>query len=153
MLLGGLWHGASWNFVVWGGIHGGMLAFERTQGRTSLYRNLPRALRITVTFLIVCIGWVFFRAANLPRALHYLAAMFGIGQAAAPADLLRGIIYQPYYLVSLGAAAVVVWLGKQTWDWSQEMTWPKAIVCGGLGWVALAVMATQEYNPFIYFIF
>src|SRR5256885_9670187 len=40
MLLGGLWHGASWNFVIWGGIHGGMLAFERSQGRESFYHNL-----------------------------------------------------------------------------------------------------------------
>ena len=43
MLLGGLWHGASWNFVIWGAIHGGMLAFERAQGKDSLYRRLPHA--------------------------------------------------------------------------------------------------------------
>jgi alginate O-acetyltransferase complex protein AlgI len=44
-------------------------------------------------------------------------------------------------------------MGKQTWDWTQQMTWPKTAVCCVLGWLALAVMATQEYNPFIYFIF
>jgi alginate O-acetyltransferase complex protein AlgI len=153
MLLGGLWHGASWNFVVWGGIHGGMLAFERSQGRESFYHNLPRPLRIGLTFVTVLIGWVFFRASSLSRALAYLGSMFGLGHAQPAADLLGGMIYKPYYVISLGLAAVVVWAGKQTWDWSQNMTWPKAVTCCVLGWLALAVMATQEYNPFIYFIF
>ena len=53
MLIGGLWHGASWNFVIWGGLHGGMLAFERSQGRKGLYHSLPKLLRIALTFMIV----------------------------------------------------------------------------------------------------
>jgi alginate O-acetyltransferase complex protein AlgI len=153
MLLGGLWHGASWNYVVWGGIHGGMLAFERSQGRESFYHNLPKPLRIVLTFVIVLIGWVFFRAPNLSRAFAYLGSMFGFGHAQPAASLIVGIVYKPYYIFSIAIAAIIVWAGKQTWDWTQQMTWPKAAVCCGLGWVALAVMATQEYNPFIYFIF
>ncbi len=69
------------------------------------------------------------------------------------AALISGIIYQPYYLLSVALAALVVWAGKQTWDWTQQLTLPKAAVCCGLGWLALVVLATQEYNPFIYFIF
>ena len=153
MLLGGLWHGASWNFVVWGGIHGGMLAFERSQGRESFYHNLPRPLRVAITFAIVLIAWVFFRAPNLGRAIAYLGSMFGFNHATIAANLLPGIFYKPYYLLSIAVAAIVVWTGKQTWDWTQRMTLPKAAVCCGLGGLALAVMATQEYNPFIYFIF
>ncbi|MDQ3815591.1 MAG: membrane-bound O-acyltransferase family protein, partial [Armatimonadota bacterium] len=49
MLIGGLWHGASWNFLIWGGIQGGVLAFERRQGKDSLYRHLPRPLRVALT--------------------------------------------------------------------------------------------------------
>ncbi|HMJ07008.1 MAG TPA: MBOAT family protein [Chthoniobacterales bacterium] len=153
MLLGGLWHGASWNFVIWGGMHGGMLAFERSQGREGFYHNLPRPLRIAITFTIVLLGWVFFRASDLPRAMNYLASMFGLHHGQAGAALISGIIYQPYYLLSVLLAAIVVWLGKQTWDWTQQLTLPKAAVCFGLGWLALVVLATQEYNPFIYFIF
>jgi alginate O-acetyltransferase complex protein AlgI len=153
MLLGGLWHGASWNFVVWGGIHGGMLAFERSQGRESFYHYLPKPFRVALTFMVVLIAWVFFRAPNLGRAMAYLASMFGLNHAAPAADLIGGIVYKPYYLVSMAIAALVVWLGKQTWDWTQRMTLPKTIACCGLLWAALAVMATQEYNPFIYFIF
>ncbi|MGZ5004177.1 MAG: MBOAT family O-acyltransferase, partial [Chthoniobacterales bacterium] len=153
MLLGGLWHGASWNFVIWGGMHGGMLAFERSQGREGFYHNLPKPLRIVITFAIVLLGWVFFRASDLPRAGAYLASMFGLHRATASASLLSGIIYQPYYLLSLGLAAFVIWAGRQTWDWTQQLTLPKTAVCFGLGWLALVVLATQEYNPFIYFIF
>ncbi|MDQ6809266.1 MAG: MBOAT family protein, partial [Verrucomicrobiota bacterium] len=151
MLLGGLWHGASWNFVIWGGMHGGMLAFERTQARESFYHNLPKLLRIGFTFIIVLIAWVFFRAADLQRALHYLRCMFGLGEGGS--GLLGGLIYKPYYVLSIAVAAVVVWAGRQTWDWTQRITWPKATVCCALGWLALVTMATQEYNPFIYFIF
>ncbi|MGZ4967000.1 MAG: MBOAT family O-acyltransferase, partial [Chthoniobacterales bacterium] len=102
---------------------------------------------------IVLLGWVFFRASDLPRAGAYLASMFGLHYATASASLLSGIIYQPYYLLSLGLAALVIWAGRQTWDWTQQLTLPKTAVCFGLGWLALVVLATQEYNPFIYFIF
>ena len=153
MLLGGLWHGASWNFVIWGGMHGGMLAFERTQGREGFYHSLPRLLRIALTFFIVLIAWVFFRAADLHRALHYLADMFGLGETQPGSALIAGLIYKPYYLLSLALAAVIVWAGKQTWDWTQRLTLPKAAACCALGWLALVTLATQEYNPFIYFIF
>ena len=54
---------------------------------------------------------------------------------------------------SILIAGIVVWFGTQTWDWTQQMTWPKTATCFALGWVALIVLATQEYNPFIYFIF
>src|SRR4051812_42383521 len=153
MLLGGLWHGASWNFVIWGGLHGGMLAFERGQGREGFYHSLPRPLRIAITFVIVLLGWVFFRATDLHHAVAYIGSMFALQHAAPGAALISGIVYQPYYLLSLGVAALVVWLGRQTWEWTQIMTLPKTAVCFALGWVALAVLATQEYNPFIYFIF
>src|SRR5258706_602511 len=65
MLFGGLWHGASWNFVIWGGIHGGMLAVERKLGRNLPLRRLPAALSVASTFVIVCLSWVFFRAKTL----------------------------------------------------------------------------------------
>ena len=65
MLLGGLWHGSSWNFVVWGAIHGGMLAIERLRGKESFYSRLPKQVRIGITYVIMLISWVFFRAKNI----------------------------------------------------------------------------------------
>ena len=130
-----------------------MLAFERSQGRKGLYHNLPKLLRIGLTFLIVTIGWVFFRGQSLRSAVRYLGAMFHLNQSFPNAALIGGLIYKPYYVLSILTAGIVVWFGTQTWDWSQEMTWPKTATCFALGWLALIVLATQEYNPFIYFIF
>src|SRR5262249_18795319 len=116
MVLGGLWHGASWNFAIWGAIHGLMLAFERMQGKGSAYRRLPGIAKTVVTFVIVCFAWVFFRADTLPRALAYCASLVGLGHPQSGAALLGGVIYQPYYIASLAAAAAVTWLCPQTWD-------------------------------------
>ncbi len=153
MLLGGLWHGASWNFVIWGGIHGAMLAIERMQGKQSLYRSLPRPLKVALTFLVTLIAWVFFRARDLPAALGYLGHMVGVGEVDATADLASGIIYQPYYLLFFAAAAAVTWGLPQTWDFTHRLTWPKAVGCALALLAAILVMVSKSYNPFIYFIF
>ncbi len=74
MLLGGLWHGAAWTFVVWGAIHGGMLAIERL----THYQPKPgvqRLVGIFITFNLVCISWVFFRSPDFTVAAKYLAGM------------------------------------------------------------------------------
>jgi D-alanyl-lipoteichoic acid acyltransferase DltB (MBOAT superfamily) len=77
MLLGGLWHGASWNFVIWGGYHGALLSIERILG---VGKQDPgshiRWTRVVLTFGLVCIGWVFFRAATLHDSFQVLDAMF-----------------------------------------------------------------------------
>ena len=153
MLLGGLWHGASWNYVIWGGIHGSMLAFERHQGKQGFFTRLPRPLQISLTFLIVVFAWVFFRARNLPTALAYCQSMLGFGHPQPGEGLIAGVIYQPYYVWSIAIAAVITWAGVQTWDWTRTITTPKTAVIFILFWISLLVMTTQSYNPFIYFIF
>lgn len=153
MLLGGLWHGASWNFVIWGGIHGGMLGLERIQGKDSFYRRLPHPLRTLLTFVIVLFTWVFFRASDLSAALSYCRTMLGMGAQQEGSDLLAGLIYQPYYVLCFGIAAFVTWGCPQTWDFTRVLRWPKAVYCLAILLLALAVMETQAFNPFIYFIF
>ena len=74
MLLGGLWHGAAWTFVVWGAIHGGMLAIERLAN----YQPKPgvqRLIGIFITFNLVCVSWVFFRSPDFTVAAKYLTGM------------------------------------------------------------------------------
>lgn len=82
MLLGGLWHGASWNFVIWGGLHGGYLCLERIinviwqgLGLSRLTRT-TKVLGVLTTFLLVNIAWVFFRAKTLASATSIVQAMF-----------------------------------------------------------------------------
>lgn len=84
MLLGGLWHGASWNFVIWGGLHGLYLVVERfirgritTPGR--ILTALPsRIFFVLLTFVAGCFAWVFFRAGSLEQAIVMCKAMTGI---------------------------------------------------------------------------
>ncbi len=153
MLLGGLWHGAAWNFVVWGGLHGLLLAGERLRGKVSPYRWLPKAGRQAVTFVLVLITWVFFRAEDLPSAMVYLGSMFGFEMVHESAGLLGGILYQPYYLGTVLLAALVTWSCPQTWDWTRTITPVKATAIVALWLASIAILATQAYNPFIYFIF
>lgn len=153
MVLGGLWHGASWNFVAWGALHGGLLAWERLRNHQTLVTRLPAPLATACTFVIVLFTWVFFRAASLPEAVEYCRAMLGFPPAHPGSNLLAGLIYQPYFLLCMTGAAGVVWGAPQTWDFTRQLTWPKAAWAVLLLWVALAVMEAQAFNPFIYFIF
>ena len=97
MLLGGLWHGAAWTFVVWGAYHGTLLALHRAvpwPGWTG--RPLLHPLRVALTFLLVCVGWVFFRAPSLEGAGAVLARMFapapGLVLAPAVSALVAAIL-------------------------------------------------------------
>lgn len=155
MLLGGLWHGASWNFLVWGGLHGGVLAWERFRGATGNENasGMRRFFRVTTTFLVVLIGWVFFRASDLPSAWAHLGSMIGVRQAPDSAALIGGIVYQPYYLISFALAAIAAWTFPTAWKWTQNLSATKALMCVALLWLSLILLATQSYNPFIYFIF
>ena len=153
MLLGGLWHGASWNFVIWGAIHGGMLAAERAQGKTSPYRRLPRPVRVGITFLVVCLSWVFFRAKTLDQAMDYLRSMFGMAETSFASAAVAGSLYTPYHVTMLGIAALVVWGMPNTWVFTSRITPARAV--GGLALLALSIfmMWTQTTNPFLYFQF
>ena len=153
MLLGGLWHGASWNFLIWGGIHGGYLAFERAQGKESVYHRLPKLLQVLITFFIVVTAWVFFRADTLSGAWRYLGAMFGWQRVGENTEILRGLVGTPYYLIHFALAGIVVWALPQSWDFTRKLSWPKLLWCVFVFLLALTALTTQSYNPFIYFIF
>jgi alginate O-acetyltransferase complex protein AlgI len=150
MLLGGLWHGAAWNFVLWGAFHGVLLAAERAGLG---YGRLPRPLKVGATFALVTLGWVLFRARDLSHAVEYYRSLFALAEPGPGAPLLGGILYQPYSLLCFAVAAGIVWTAPQAWDWTRRLSWWRAAVCAGLLLLALIAMETQGYNPFIYFIF
>ena len=102
MLLGGLWHGASWTFVVWGGLHGVYLLINHA------WQKLGRPLVVgrAVTFIAVVVGWVFFRAPTVRAASTMLAGMVGLHGVAIPARLalaLRPILPSGVYGGGLGS--------------------------------------------------
>jgi alginate O-acetyltransferase complex protein AlgI len=153
MLLGGLWHGASWNFVLWGALHGGMLAAERAAGRRGLYGRVPRAVRIGLTFVVVCLGWVFFRADTLGNSVEYFASLFGVADVSGASDAVAGILYTPYHAVLFVTAAVVVWGMPTTWAFTERLSLPRAASSLALLALAVVLMWTQTTNPFLYFQF
>ena len=153
MLLGGLWHGASWNFVIWGTIHGGMLAAERAQGKDSAYRRLPRSLRVAITFFVVCLSWVFFRAKTLGQAWSYFRSLFGASEPGYAANAIAGTLYTPYHAGMLALAALLVFGMPNTWSLTARISVPRAAVGVALLAVSILMMWTQTTNPFLYFQF
>ena len=153
MLLGGLWHGAAWNFIAWGAVHGLFLSFERAMGKRPIYQGLPRNLKIAVTFVLVLLTWVLFRAEDIFHAMRYFQFMFGLVSVSENAALLKGILYQPYYLITLTAAVGITAFCPQSGEWTLRVNGIKMAACLFLFWISVAVLTTQAYNPFIYFIF
>ena len=151
MLLGGLWHGAAWTFVVWGGYHGMLLALHRAipwpawTGRPSL-----RPLRVALTFLLVCVGWVFFRAASLGLAATMLARMFapaaGLGLAPGVSALVAAILGTVLVAHLVGTFADVPRLVRAV---------PAPILGTALagGFLLAALLAPDTGGAFIYFQF
>lgn len=107
MLLGGLWHGAGWTFVIWGGLHGIYLAIHQAWSRVIPARvSTHRSYRVVawlITFLAVVIGWVFFRATTLEGAMNLLGGMIGLNGITLPLAVERtlGSFAYPLHLIGI----------------------------------------------------
>lgn len=154
MLLGGLWHGASTTFLVWGGIHGLMLVLERWRGRQPLYGPLPKPLRVGLTFVVLLVTWVFFRADTMDTALRYLGAMFTGNDGGDPAsDLLAAQLMAWPNMLWMAGCSLVVWLVPNSQQWLGRVTTPRVAVCVGCFVLSLGIMFAQGFSPFLYFQF
>lgn len=154
MMLGGLWHGAKWTFVVWGAFHGLLLVLERWNGKRSFYYWLPKPGRIAATFLLMLFSWVMFRADSLTAAVEYYRAMFGLSSSSDVSVLLSAIIYTPYHLLIMAVCAFLVFQPLQAHDWAMTpITWRRTAIVVPLFLFALMVMYSQAFNPFLYFQF
>ena len=100
MLLGGLWHGAGWTFVIWGGLHGLYLTVNHFWREHSPVR-LPSFIGWLATFLSVVVAWVFFRAESAGQAVEILKGMAGMNGFVVPADYVPGSV-----LSSLGVSVL-----------------------------------------------
>lgn len=152
MLLGGLWHGAQWTFVIWGALHGILLVVERAW-KQRVWPNPPRWVALPLTFAILLITWVFFRSPSLAVALDYLATMFGAGTISAGSEMLGEVLIQPGTGFLFLITGIVVWIMPRTDQWLERMTMAKAILGIFLLIVSVRVMALQGHNPFLYFQF
>jgi len=157
MLLGGLWHGANWTFVVWGGIHGAWLSAERLVGRvfgreegvqTGFWSPRAWLSRIAV-FHLVCFTWVFFRAPSLADAVAFLR---GLGSWVWVPEY--GLALR--FLALFSAPLFVIDLFNETRreEYLLETSVEMRRVAVGVGMVALVtLLAANQLNAFIYFRF
>lgn len=166
----GLWHGASWTFIVWGLYHGGFLVLERL-GLGRLLEKVPAPLRLAYTLFVVMIGWVFFRAADIFHALVYLVVLSGLaagnGVTYSPAvyldsdvvlALIAGILcstpllplLQRFPTSRIGAALKRKGL---TSIWEVVSCTVSLAMQATLLLASAAMLASGTHNPFIYFRF
>jgi len=161
-LLGGLWHGAAWTFVVWGALHGVALVACRFWSRRGT--PLPGPAAWAVTFLFVSVAWVFFRAASLGDAMAMLRAMAGAnGVAAMPvgawlaglAATLAGAEGFPQTLVLAPALAGLLVVFLRANSNAMVATFRPTLSNGVLVAVALpaCVLQLARVTPFLYFNF
>lgn len=147
MVLGGVWHGANWTFVVWGLYHGALLAAHRRIAVDAGWR-LPdtRAMRVVsrlVVFHLVCLGWLFFRAENLAQAWYVLGS-FGDAMAIGPLALKAVAVLVP--------VTIVLWLGDSARRETAGLSGARLAAIGAL-WLAVAILPPSLGQPFIYFQF
>jgi D-alanyl-lipoteichoic acid acyltransferase DltB (MBOAT superfamily) len=133
MLLGGLWHGAAWKFVTWGALHGAALCIERIWAhyKPARWPNAPKILGLIVTFNLVCLAWIFFRADSFQTALTFISGLgrwddsalaftpmalalilFGLGLHFSPPRLIETVAFRaarlPAVVFGLGAGALIL---------------------------------------------
>ncbi len=170
-LLSGIWHGASWNFVVWGAYYGFFLSLERLISNSALARiSLPGVFKHAMTLLIVMVGWVFFRSPSLSQALEYLSSMFMFTQAPSLILPPWGLIFGNRDLLTLILASFIACVPLkrlQSWfpaslraAWSDHMTIQGArsmsvqfISTALLVLMSAAALVSSDYIPFLYFRF
>ncbi len=151
MLLGGLWHGAGWTFVLWGALHGIGLVVERAIPGLLGSKSTPigRVFRTLLTFHVVCAGWVFFRAVNLERAIEVFSALGGSWTSAPGVGL--GVVL----LLLAGLATQVVPVGTADAWWERLTRLPIPLQAIGII-VAILVfdlLSPDGVKPFLYFAF
>ena len=151
MLLGGLWHGASWHFVVWGGYHGLLLSAERVAGR-HFFEQRPKLwiypLRMLVTFVLVAVGWVFFRAEGVAEACYVIGQMFAH---------VAGETLLPVWTFWLIGVSFVLALLEESRGWvegvSRRASWSYVGAVVTLLFAIELFGVTEQSIPFIYFQF
>jgi alginate O-acetyltransferase complex protein AlgI len=144
MLLGGLWHGAGWTFVIWGAYHGLLLSLYRRFG--TYWDQLPAAVRQVGMFVLVVIGWVFFRATDFTMAASLLGQMFSPTPGILGGDLL-------FMLPPLLFAAWWAMLGPNVYELRHELGWRRRVALTAQFAASLALIAGSRASPFLYFQF
>lgn len=149
-LLTGLWHGASWNFVLWGGYYAVMLILEKMFLLRWL-RKAPAALGHLYAMVVVMLGWALFYFEDLTAMGSFLQKLFLPVSSAGAAALIRG--YLPLLAAAAFAATPLLKKAASRWENTAVVEYGKIAGAAVLLTLCVAALASQSYNPFIYFRF
>jgi D-alanyl-lipoteichoic acid acyltransferase DltB (MBOAT superfamily) len=158
-MISGIWHGASWNFVIWGGIHGLMNALEALNSKRHFIRfSLPPLLANLWTFSIVCFAWIFFRANNVHDSFLLINNMFSFNHSFL--NEIKSLSGVNFYNLALGFPLIAVLLlleKSQQFDWVQNLFYshkPFRYTCYVSLVVSIAFFGVLvKQSSFIYFQF
>lgn len=160
MLLGGLWHGASWNFIVWGGLHGVALAlhkfFRSLVGREKNYRSsgIKRIFAVVITFHFVCFCWIFFRNTTFEGSMSMITQIFTSFHPELFVQLITGY-WKVFLLMGLGFA--LHWCPDSWQNRCSDMVVRMPLPVQAILIIAVIFIVIQVKNsdiqPFIYFQF
>jgi alginate O-acetyltransferase complex protein AlgI len=151
----GLWHGASWTYVIWGLFHGSMLVIERQRWLSGLIARLPRVASLAYVWLTVLVSWVIFRNESIPIALTYLRRMFEPMPGSIYARPL-GSFLDPEICIALAAAALF------SFDIMPEAAVRRMPLAGsyafslalvGIFVMSIIYLSGSTFSPFIYYRF
>jgi len=154
-LVSGLWHGASWSFIIWGAYHGVFLVLER-MFLSNFYHKVGKYISTLITFFIVVIGWVFFRVENFNDALNFIHQLFVCDFKAISFTkefytyLIIAILFSFFIITNLGLKIHdIVFMGNN------NLYRHSLLTITGLSLIILSIssISSQGFNPFIYFRF
>ncbi len=163
-VLTGFWHGASWNFLVWGLFHGVFLASEHA-GFSNLLQRLWRPFQHLYLLFVVMVSWVFFRADTLTQALKYLSAMFDLRNfATSELQFLQVVTHESLLVLPIAVILATPvypalkqrlekFTGQAALGTALIIDLPRLALLGSLFFLSMLKVASSTYNPFIYFRF
>ena len=163
-ILTGFWHGASWNFLVWGLFHGIFLALEHA-GASKYINKLWRPIQHIYLLFVVLIGWVFFRADNLSNAIKYIQTMFNLDKIPTPAIKYAQIVSNEVIFSLLFGLILSMPIFRYVKNILEEKNENNSfliqvskqsvflLMLGTLFYLSIIKISASTYNPFIYFRF
>ncbi len=151
MLIGGLWHGANFTFVIWGAYHGGLLVLEKFLSSKVSFK-IHSVLKIFITFMLVNVGWVFFRSDTVSDALLWLKKVFVINETFTWTTLNIITKYKDRFFLALVLGLILIFVSPNTFQIRSKLNQKKYVVLLAILFITSLLFLNDE-SPFLYFQF
>lgn len=154
-LIGGIWHGANWTFIIWGAIHGACICIHRFWQKLNIKMN--HILAQVITFLLVNFAWVYFRSPSIHRANDFIQSMFGLnGFSPVEISKMRFVFLDgniKISLILLISCAILVFFFKNSMEWVEKFKPTKVFMVVTLALLLVSIFSINRVSEFLYFQF